>query len=139
MTSKAVHILLVEDDDVDVQAVHRAFRKLKIANPVHVARDGLEALEVLRGTKGAMPSPHLVLLDLNMPRMNGIEFLEEIRNDEALRETIVFVLTTSQADEDRVEAYRLNVAGYIIKSDPATSLLSAVDMLDHYWKVVEFP
>lgn len=139
MTRQAVHILLVEDDEVDVQALERAFQKFKIANPLSVAQDGLEALEKLRDATNPLPRPYLVLLDLNMPRMNGIEFLKELRKDEALQETIVFVLTTSKAEEDRVEAYRLNVAGYIVKADPAISFMKAVEMLDHYWKVVEFP
>ncbi|RUP22418.1 response regulator, partial [Methylobacterium sp.] len=76
-----VNILLVDDDEVDVQGLKRAFKKSKIGNPITVARDGIEALEILRGQNGRerLPKPHLVLLDLNMPRMNGIEFLEAVR------------------------------------------------------------
>ncbi|MFN3231616.1 MAG: response regulator [Alphaproteobacteria bacterium] len=137
--SQPINILLVEDDDVDVQGITRAFKKLKVANPITRARDGLEALDILRSDKGRRLRPYLIILDLNMPRMNGIEFLTALRADEALKDSIVFVLTTSKADEDKIEAYRLNVAGYIVKADPAKSFLDAVQMLDHYWRVVEFP
>ena len=136
-----VNILLVEDDLVDVMSVKRAFRDLKIGNPLFEARDGVEALEYLRGTNGreAIPRPVIILLDLNMPRMGGIEFLKELRADEELRASIVFVMTTSDAEEDRVGAYSLNVAGYVLKHSPGHSFLDAISMLEHYWRVVEFP
>lgn len=138
---KEVTILLVEDDEVDALAIERAFRHLRIANPLAHAKDGLEALEHLRGTNGREPisRPFIVLLDLNMPRMNGIEFLEEVRADKALRDTVVFVLTTSKADEDKVKAYRLNVAGYIVKESVGDDFLDCLHMLAHYWRVIEFP
>jgi CheY-like chemotaxis protein len=136
-----VHILLVDDDKVDVMAVKRAFRELKIANPVVVAGNGIEALERLRGHNGyeKVPPPCLVLLDLNMPRMGGLEFLEELRRDEALRGTLVFVMTTSSAEDDRARAYDKNVAGYVLKHRPGQSFLEAIRMLEHYWRVIEFP
>ncbi|MBS0354789.1 MAG: response regulator [Proteobacteria bacterium] len=136
-----VNILLIEDDEIDVKAVRRAFRDLKIANPLFQARDGIEALEMLRGTNGqtALPRPYIILLDLNMPRMGGIEFLNEIRKDPELHSSIVFVMTTSAAEEDRVKAYSLNVAGYVLKHSPGRSFLDAVSMLEHYWKIVELP
>jgi CheY-like chemotaxis protein len=136
-----VHILLVDDDRVDVMAVKRSFRELKIANPVTEARNGIEALEHLRGenNREKVPSPCLVLLDLNMPRMGGIEFLEELRRDEELRGTLVFVMTTSSAEDDRARAYDKNVAGYVLKHRPGQSFLEAVGMLEHYWRVIEFP
>ena len=138
METKVVNVLLVEDDEVDVMNVKRAFEKARIANPLHVARDGMEALELLR-RDGEIPRPVIVLLDLNMPRMNGIEFLGKIREDEELRELIVFVLTTSKADEDMTAAYQKNVAGYIVKANLGGSFLEVVTMLDHYWRVIEFP
>ena len=136
-----VNLLLVEDDEVDVQGLKRAFSKSRIANPISVARDGIEALEILRGENGRdkLPKPHLILLDLNMPRMNGIEFLEAIRSDEDLKNSVVFMITTSKADEDKARAYGYNVAGYIVKQDPANTFMEAVSLLEHYWRVVEFP
>ena len=136
-----VNLLLVEDDEVDVQGLKRAFAKSRIGNPISVARDGVEALEMLRGQNGRekLPKPHLILLDLNMPRMNGIEFLHELRNDDELKCSVVFMITTSKADEDKQRAYGHNVAGYIVKQDPASTFLEAVSLLEHYWKIVEFP
>jgi CheY-like chemotaxis protein len=139
--SPTVNLLLVEDDEVDVQGLKRAFAKSRIANPITVARDGIEALEMLRGENGheKLPKPHLILLDLNMPRMNGIEFLEAIRADEELKGSVVFMITTSKADEDKACAYGHNVAGYIVKQDPANTFMEAVSLLEHYWRIVEFP
>lgn len=138
LPSKPVTILLVEDDDVDAMGVDRAFKKLKIANPVVRARDGLEALTLLR-TQGAVTRPFLILLDLNMPRMNGIEMLAELRQDPDLASSVVFVLTTSQDDKDKVAAYAQHVAGYIVKNKVGDGFLSVVQLLDHYWRVVELP
>ena len=139
MATKTVTILLVEDDEVDIKGIQRALRKHKVVNPMIVVNDGVEALEVLRRADHHTLRPYLILLDINMPRMNGIEFLREVRNDPQLRDSIVFVLTTSRADEDRFEAYHLNVAGYIVKADAGSGFMNAVDMLDRYWKIVEFP
>ena len=112
-----VTILLVDDDKVDAMAVKRSFLDLGIDNSMVEAGNEIEALEHLRGENGyeKVPSPCLVLLDLNMPRMGGIEFLAELRRDPALRHTLVLVMTTSAADEDRALAYDQNVAGYILK------------------------
>src|SRR5688572_4983645 len=117
MNDKLIHILLVEDDEVDVMNVKRAFKKNNITNPLTVAGNGLEALEFLRKNTGDEENelPRIVLLDLNMPRMGGIEFLREIRADSKLRMLSVFVMTTSNEDKDKVDAYNLNVAGYILK------------------------
>jgi CheY-like chemotaxis protein len=140
MTSM-VNLLLVEDDEVDVQGLKRAFAKSRIGNPITVARDGIEALEFLRGENGRskLSKPHLILLDLNMPRMNGLEFLEAIRADEDLKRSIVFMITTSKAEEDKARAYAQNVAGYIVKQDPANTFMQAVALMEHFWKIVEFP
>lgn len=136
-----VNILLVEDDEVDVMAVKRSFRELKIANPLFEARDGIEALERLRGSQNTppIPSPLIILLDLNMPRMNGIEFLEEIRKDPHLHSSVVFVMTTSSDENDRIRAYNYNVAGYVLKHSPGRTFMDAVSMLEHYWRIVELP
>ena len=141
MPTKPENILLVEDDDVDAEGALRAFKQKKIANPMRRAKDGIEALDILRGTNGAekIEPPFMILTDINMPRMDGIELLEEIRKDEQLRPSVVFVLTTSQNEEDKVKAYHFNVAGYLIKPDVGEDFIKMVDMLDRYWKIVEFP
>jgi CheY-like chemotaxis protein len=133
-----VNILLVEDDEVDVMNVRRAFQKNDIRNPLWVAGNGREGLDLLRG--GEIPRERrLVLLDLNMPRMNGIEFLRELRADPALRLTPVVVLTTSDDERDRVDAYGLNVAGYILKPVTFSSFVDAMATLNKYWSLVEYP
>src|SRR5512134_536686 len=110
---RSLNILLVEDDHVDVMNVQRAFGKNNITNPIFVAGNGVDALEMLRS--GEIPKERrLVLLDLNMPRMGGIEFLRELRADPELRGVCVVVLTTSNEERDKVEAYELNVAGYLL-------------------------
>jgi len=136
-----VSILLVEDDEVDVKAVKRALRELKIANHLVRAADGIEALEILRGENGKqmLPRPHIILLDLNMPRMGGLEFLAELRRDPDLQRSSVFVMTTSSAEEDRFRAYDQHVAGYVLKHSPARSFLDAVAVLEHYWRIIELP
>jgi len=140
-SEQTVTVLLVDDDDVDVKAVSRAFRKAKIANPMQVARDGVEALAMLRGEEGhtALTRPYIIILDLNMPRMDGREFLTELRKDPVLHDAVVFVLTTSQADEDRAASYDKNVAGYIVKSDVGEGFLNVTNLLDCYWRVVLLP
>lgn len=141
MPGKLVDILLVEDDEVDVMAIRRAFAKVKIDNPLYVARDGIEALEMLRGQGGRdpIPRPYIVLLDLNMPRMGGLEFLRELRDDPDLRASVVFVLTTSKEEEDIVAAYRQNVAGYLVKAKVGSDFMSLATLLGYYWQLVELP
>ena len=138
MDDHALNILLVDDDEVDVMTVKRAFAKANIANQVFVATDGIEALELLR-TDGIPPSRRLVLLDLNMPRMNGIEFLREVRSDPALQPLTVVVLTTSNEDRDRVDAYQLNVAGYLLKPVTFHSFADVMSTLNKYWTLMEMP
>ncbi|HEX8430740.1 MAG TPA: response regulator [Longimicrobium sp.] len=138
MQDKLLNILLVEDDEVDVMNVRRAFKNNNIGNPLWVAENGLEALDMLRGTE--IPRERrLVLLDLNMPKMNGIEFLRDLRADDALRGTSVVVLTTSNDDRDRVEAYNLNVAGYILKPVTFSNFCQVMATLNKYWALVEMP
>ena len=133
MEVNSVTLLLVEDDAIDAEAIQRAFRQHRIANPFVVVRDGVEALAALRGeSEVEVPHPYVVLLDVNMPRMNGIEFLDAIRADPALSRTIVFVLTTSDREEDKVAAYEHNVAGYILKSRAGEDFLEVVKLLRVY-------
>lgn len=137
MDSRELHLLIVDDDDVDVMTVKRAFAKNRITNPVHVANSGLEGLQKLRD--GSVGARRLVLLDLNMPRMNGIEFLRELRADRHLQATSVVVLTTSNEERDKVEAYKLNVAGYLLKPVTFIGFVELMATLDRYWTLVEMP
>ncbi len=134
---RTVSLLIVDDDDIDATALRRALHKLKLLNPLYRAKDGLEALEILRN--GEIPGPYIILLDINMPRMNGIEFLEVLRSDPELTHAVVFVLTTSKSDEDIIAAYREHVAGYLLKQRMDSDFLQVVGLLDHYWKVIELP
>jgi CheY-like chemotaxis protein len=138
MTGKTLNVLLVEDDEVDVMNVRRAFRKHNIANPLFVAANGMEALEMLR--TGQVPGERrLILLDLNMPKMNGVEFLRELRADEQLKHTPVVVLTTSNDERDRVGTFNQHVAGYILKPVTFQNFCEVVTTLNRYWTLVEMP
>jgi len=133
-----VTILLVDDDDVDYMAVQRAMRQLRLLNPLVRARDGIEALAILTSLD-TIKGPYLILLDLNMPRMNGFEFLERIRSDPSLSSSVVFMLTTSSTDEDRMKAYSHHVAGYMVKTDIKDGFNNIFNMLEGYWRIVELP
>jgi CheY-like chemotaxis protein len=138
VNDKQLNILVIDDDQVDVMNVQRAFKKGNIPNPLFVASDGIQGLEVLRG--GEFPKANrLVLLDLNMPRMNGIEFLRELRADPDLKSTTVVVLTTSNDTRDKIEAYNLNVAGYLTKPVTFGSFVDLMITLNKYWMLVELP
>jgi CheY-like chemotaxis protein len=140
MPEKVINILLVEDDDIDIMNVKRAFKKNNVQNPLMVAEDGLKALEMLKALKdNNQPIPKIILLDLNMPRMGGIEFLTELRKDEGLKDISVFVMTTSSEETDIVDAYRLNVAGYIVKPLSIETFINAVSTLNNYWTLCEYP
>ena len=141
MSDKTVSFLVVDDDEVDVMAVKRAFRKAKIANPVHVAGDGIEALAMLRGEDGydQIPKPYLILLDINMPRMNGMEFLKELRQDPEHEKAIVFVFTSAKSEEQKLEAYNHSISGYMIKSRLNEDFLKIAELLDMYWRLIEMP
>lgn len=138
MSERQTTILLLEDDDIDVMNVRRAFEQAHVDNPLYVAANGVEGLAMLRD--GSVPAGRrIVLLDLNMPRMNGIEFLQELRADPELRRTPVVVLTTSDDDRDKVEAYDLNVAGYLLKPVTFSRFVDTVAAVDRYWGIVELP
>lgn len=142
MRDKLLNILLIEDDELDVMNVERAFKKNNIINPLFVAENGLEALEILRGVRDDITLPEhrrIVLLDLNMPKMGGIEFLKELRADESLKLIPVIVLTTSAEERDKVDAYKLNVAGYILKPVTVTNFIETMATLNKYWMLSELP
>lgn len=119
MSESMPSILLVEDDEVDVEAIRRLFARRRITNPLFVAPDGVTALRMLHGEDNyaVIQRPIVILLDLNLPRMNGIEFLDALRQDSQLKDCVVFVLTTSNSDHDRMVANSRYVAGYLLKSD----------------------
>jgi len=137
-------VLLVEDDIVDVKNVKRAFKENRITNPLYVAGNGEEALAYLRregkyADPESSPKPGLILLDLNMPVMNGIEFLHAAKSDEKLRKIPVIVLTTSKEENDRVESFNLSVAGYIIKPVEFDKFVEAVRTINLYWSLSMVP
>jgi CheY-like chemotaxis protein len=133
-----LNILLVEDDEVDVMNIQRAFKLNHITNPLYIAANGVEALDMLRGD-GMPRERRIVLLDLNMPRMNGIEFLQELRADPELSSIPVIVLTTSNDDRDKVMAYDMNVAGYLLKPVRFADFSELMVTLNKYWTLVELP
>lgn len=138
MSDRTLNILLVEDDEVDVMNVRRAFERNNVSNPLYVAGNGIEALEMLRD--GTVPSERrLILLDLNMPKMNGIEFLQALRADPELASAPVVVLTTSNDDQDKIDAYNLNVAGYLLKPVTFSNFCERMTTLNKYWTLVEMP
>lgn len=130
-------ILLVEDDKVDVMTIRRALNDLKVLNRLQVASNGEEALAYLRNPEAEMPC--IIMLDLNMPRMNGIEFLRERDADEALKAVPVVVLTSSREEQDMVQSYRLGVAGYMIKPVDYKQFVETIRVIDLYWTISQFP
>ncbi|WDE00608.1 response regulator [Thalassomonas actiniarum] len=140
MAASPLNILLVEDDDVAAEAVIRSFNKADLQFPIILAEDGDIALNILRGShERTIERPLLVLLDLNMPHLNGFEFLEILRGDEDLKDTVVFILTTSSDEKDLIRAYNENVAGYMVKSaiGPMFSKLTA--LMESYCEAIKLP
>lgn len=117
MSDKITNILLVEDDYLDIMNVERELKKIGINQPLHVARNGREGLKMLRGegVPKITPAPQVILLDINMPKMNGIEFLTELRHDPEFSHIPVFIMTTSNDETDRMAMQKLQVSGYILK------------------------
>lgn len=130
-------VLLVEDDSIDAMTVRRAFRDLKVTNQLVHTVNGEEALAYLKNE--ANDKPCLILLDLNMPKMNGIEFLTIAKADAALKKIPVVVLTTSSEERDIVESFRLSVAGYIIKPVDYRNFVEAIRTINVYWTLSELP
>ena len=141
MNALPVTILLVEDDDVDALTVVRCLKQAKITNQLVRANDGVEALEMLRGThkRVRLAAPYLLLVDIRMPRLDGIGLINEIRRDPQLTRTVIFVLTTSDADRDKMAAYNAHVAGYIVKTGSSDQFLTLATMLNYYLVIVEPP
>lgn len=134
---KQTPILLVEDNALDVKLVQRYFERAEVTNPIYTAWDGEEALEYLSGdnNRTKLSQPCVILLDLNMPRVNGFEFLEKMRAKSEFSRNVVFILTTSSRDEDKQAAYELNAAGYVLKDN----LKKLSTMIAKYLDISEFP
>lgn len=130
-------ILLVEDDAIDAMTVQRAFKDLRLANPLAHVTNGEEALEYLRDPEHETPC--VILLDLNMPRMNGVEFMRIAKADPDLKRIPIVVLTTSTEDSDVVDSYKLCVAGYIVKPVDYRKFVEAIRTIDVYWTISELP
>ncbi|MCU0716017.1 MAG: response regulator [Pirellula sp.] len=135
-----VSVLLVEDDSLEAEAVMRGFRRNQLDCPIEIARDGVEALNWLRSRHQRKPiSPLIIMLDIRMPRMDGIEFLKELRSDPAMSRSIVFILTTSTDPKDIQQAYEYSVAGFIPKGQIASDFSNLISLLRTYCSLVEFP
>jgi CheY-like chemotaxis protein len=130
-------ILLVEDDQVDYMTIKRALRQIENQNPLHRVADGEKALNYLNDK--STPRPGLILLDLNMPRMNGHEFLHHIKTDPELRRIPVVVLTTSREDGDRVSSFEQSVAGYMVKPVDYPQFVEVMRTIRDYWITSELP
>ncbi len=130
-------IMLVEDDQVDTMTVRRALKELHVTNPLQHVENGEEALNFLRNPANLQPC--LILLDLNMPIMGGIEFLQIAKKDEALKSIPVVVLTTSEEQEDKVESFQLGVAGYMRKPVDYPQFVETIRTIDAYWTISELP
>ena len=135
LAAKPIEILLVEDNPGDVRLTKEALKDARVANNLHVTMDGVEALAFLRkqGKHSAVPRPDLILLDLNLPKKNGREVLEEIKEEEALRHIPVVILTTSQAERDVVESYRLRANAYVTKPVDLDQFLKVVGSIEQFW------
>jgi CheY-like chemotaxis protein len=130
-------VLLVEDDAIDAMTVQRAFKDLKLMNPLAHVTNGEEALDYLKQPDNEPPC--VILLDLNMPRMNGVEFMRVAKADPDLKRIPIVVLTTSTEDSDVVDSYRLSVAGYIVKPVDYKKFVEAIRTIDLYWTISELP
>jgi CheY-like chemotaxis protein len=141
MEQDSVNLLVVEDNAFDLRMLERAMRSSGFEMPMRVASNGLEALDILRGTgeHEGLPRPNLVLLDLNMPKMDGHTFLSHLRHDDILQDLVVFVHTTSEAKNDIRRAYSQHVAGYIVKEGRLDSSVEDLQMLVNYTRRVTLP
>lgn len=130
-------ILLVEDDRVDALTIKRALKDIKVTNPLAVTGNGEEALDFLQNEQNSLPG--IILLDLNMPKMNGIEFLKIAKQDEVLKCIPVVVLTTSMEEQDKIDSFNLGVAGYMLKPVDYKQFVEVMRTIDLYWTLNEFP
>jgi CheY-like chemotaxis protein len=139
--STPVTILLVEDDDIDAMTVKRGLAAARISNPLVRAHDGVEALDILLGTNGKtkLQPPYLLLVDIRMPRLDGLGLVRAIRSNPILQRTVIFILTTSDSDRDQAAAYDAHVAGYIVKASSQDQFLRLAQMIEYYLLIVSPP
>jgi len=137
MLRKNKPILLVEDDKVDAMTVKRALKEIQVPNQLNITTNGEEALEYLQNSDNELPI--IILLDLNMPKMNGIEFLKVMKQDPNIKRIPVVVLTTSQEEQDKIESYNLGVAGYVHKPVDYDHFVDAMRIINQYWNISELP
>lgn len=130
-------ILLIEDDDVDVMTVNRALQDSKVTNQLVSMGDGEEAIEYLRDENAT--EPIIILLDLNMPKMDGAEFLKVVKADNTLKKIPVVILTTSNSDQDVIESFELGAAGYMVKSVDYEKFVEIIRTIDQYWSLSKLP
>jgi len=128
-------ILLVEDDLVDAMTVKKVLKELSVTNPLVLCKNGEEALEWLQNNRSNLPG--IILLDLNMPKMNGLEFLRIIKGDDSLKIIPVVVLTTSEDHQDKLESYKLSIAGYMLKSFDYNRFIDVMKSIKSYWETSE--
>jgi len=133
MAAPPFDILLVEDNPADVRLTQEAFKDTRVTNRLHVARDGVEALGMLRDATGAVPRPDLILLDLNLPRKDGREVLQDIKQDEALRHIPVVVLSTSHSEHDVARSYRLGANAFVTKPVDVDRFFQVIRALEQFW------
>lgn len=142
MLDKSAPIMLVDDDRIDIMTMQRIFKEQDIKNPLYVAHNGKEAIDFLTGNNGQKklnPLPKIILLDINMPKMNGIEFLAQLRSHVELKPIHVFILTTSDDKNDINAAHEFNVAGYLVKSIDTAEFSKKIAALKQYWSIIEMP
>ena len=141
MSRTETTFLIVDDNELDVEKIKRGFKRLDIPNKIVSATDGIGALDILRGSNDTkkLEWPYIVILDLNMPRMNGLEFLDALRSDSSISHAPVFVLTTSDRQEDVAAAYRFNICAYIVKPIAMTAMIEALTTLQSLWTLSEYP
>lgn len=141
MPQRKTSIFVVDDDDIDAMAIERAYLKVDPNCMIYRAVDGIEAINMLTGENGAVkiPEPNFILVDINMPRMNGIKFIKLVREHPQLKNSIIFVLTTSKNEADRNAAYDLRIAGYIVKDNIDSNYNKLVETLDNLCTLITFP
>jgi CheY-like chemotaxis protein len=133
IASPPIEILLIEDNPADVRLTVEALRDASVPNRLHVARDGVEAIHMLKDETGRVPRPDLILLDLNLPRKDGREVLQEIKQDDRLRHIPVVILTTSQAEQDILQSYRLRANAFVTKPVEIDQFFEVVRSMEHFW------